>query len=870
MPPSTPKYPRVFFGTLLCVLWSIFLSGSTFAQEAPSLQNADFEGGFRTLPPAKESDKGQALGEIAEGWADQSTWAPVTVSYARHEAQPRSGKFAQEVNISRVDSGAVQLAHPVEFKNGVGLRASVWLRGTPGHSVKVLLRKNAPSWAAIASKSVGLSAEWKEVRVLGVPNEDCTGVLMIQTSEPGVFYVDDAKLELISSLASENAPKAGNLISGGSFETDALPFGWSFRAGGYDFMDLTWEDRPLRVVEGGAVGKRSLQYELPAQRGAASCGIGITSPVFTFNGNRPHTASVWLKASRLETEAQVSFEDAEASQSFTVGTEWARYTMTRTLPFLDFTQLKIRLVNRSGEPLTVWVDGAAVEEGSKAAAVWQDAALHAVSLTFDRPGHILHAGESGVARLSISPEPPKGATLALSVEDLLASKTELPALALPAASVKLPELPGRPLGYFKLQATVMNADGKAISPQVELIYARLPKPRELDRPSDSYFGAHIPLNPYYIALARASGLRWIRMHDTCMIGKWPFAEPEPGKWEYYDKQINAAHEAGLAILGMLDGAPARVSATPRNEKGYFSLWQIPNAEGAEEQWRTYVRNVVSHYKGRIDHWEVWNEPWGKWWLKSGGTPELYGQFLKAAYAEAKEANPGATVVGIDTMAGQKWTEQALKVAGTESYDAFSFHDYSDGIVGGPENRSKRQAEEFAAAQNAVGTAKPLWNTEGASGGRFGSWYVPEAPGMLPRTQIAAYVRYDVTQMANGVKAFFLYSIQEGVAMGDTQYRATEHDRAIKPAAAARAVLASLVDGSGIPLRSEPEPGVDVYKFPARKGEEVQVWWAYDGKPHTVKLPASSRVLDAFGSPVKGDEGTITLSGEPVYVIPTVP
>jgi hypothetical protein len=831
-----------------------------FGQNAVLLKNPGFEEDFVTRPTGKATDKGQALGEVAQGWQDESTWAGVTVTYARHEAQPHSGRFAQEINVTRVDNGSAQFAQKIPFKKGVGLRATVWLRGVPGQSVAVMFRNGGPSWKTIAKKNVNLTAEWQAVRVIGVPSEDYSGSLMLQTSQPAHFYVDDVQLELMTQIKDDAPAKPGNLISGGSFETAALPYGWSFRAGGYEHLDLTWEDRPLQFAASGAVGRRSLQYEVPPKTS-----LNVFSPVFTFNGNRPHTASVWLKASRPDTPARLSWQGADLSQDVVVGTEWARYTMTRTLPYLDALRLAVNFPNRGEQPLTVWLDGAAVEESAQASAVWQDAAPHAVSLTLDRPGHILHDDEKALARLSIAPAPPAGATLALKVENLLGGVTSLPALALPAEGVDLPFFTDRPRGYFKLHATVLDAQGQPLSKPVELIYTRLPKPRDIT-PQESYFGVHIPLNPYYIALARASGHRWIRMHDTCMIGKWPLAEPQPGKWNFYDKQIDAAHDAGLAILGMLDGAPARVSKTPRNEGGYWSVWNIPNAPGAEEAWRVYVQTVVGHYQGKIDHWEVWNEPWGKWWLTSGGTPELYARLLKSAFVEAKKANPKALILGIDTLMGRPWTEDALKAAGTGHYDLFSFHDYDDGFVGGPDNRSKNQAAYFAAAQNAVGSAKPLWNTEGASGADFGSWYAPETGGVPSRTQASLYTRYDVTQLANGIQTFFLYSIQEGTAMGATNYRATEYDRAIKPAVAARAVLASLVDGAGIPLRSEPEPGVDVYTFPALDGKQVKVWWSFDGKSHTLPLPDQAQVLDVFGSPVDAKSQTVTVTAEPCYVI----
>jgi hypothetical protein len=189
-------------------------------------------------------------------------------------------------------------------------------------------------------------------------------------------------------------------------------------------------------------------------------------------------------------------------------------------------------------------------------------------------------------------------------------------------------------GMWKMQAQVVDAQSKALSAPAQLIWARLPRPREIDA-KNSFFGTHIQLSPYYIQMARAIGTRRVRLHDTSMLGKWPVAEVEPGQFRFYDEGVTAAHNGGLRILGMLDGAPAWTSTKPR-EGGYWGIWNIPDKPDALPQWERYVRTVAGHYKGRIDDWEIWNEPWGNWFQGAGGSAELFGQLTKIAYAAAKQ------------------------------------------------------------------------------------------------------------------------------------------------------------------------------------------------------------------------------------------
>jgi hypothetical protein len=350
-----------------------------------------------------------------------------------------------------------------------------------------------------------------------------------------------------------------------------------------------------------------------------------------------------------------------------------------------------------------------------------------------------------------------------------------------------------------------------------------------------------------------------------MLGKWPIAEVEPGQFRFYDEGVTAAHRGGLRILGMLDGAPTWTSSKPR-EGGYWGIWNIPDKPGAVAQWENYVRTVTGHYKGRIDDWEIWNEPWGDWFRGAGGSAELFGQLSRTAYAAAKSANPNVYVIGIDTYRGHEdWTNAVLSHAGPQHYDGFSFHDYNDALYGGPQAVPQDNAAHFLAIQKAYGTPKPLWNTEGGLFG-VGSWYAPETGGLSATIQPAYIVRYDVTYMAAGVKAFFLYAIHTDGGMGEIETRTNEHDRAVKPILAARAVLASLVDGLGQPQRSEPAKGVDHYTYPrdAKQGRSVSVLWSYDGAPHSVPVPRGVRVLDVWGNSVRPQSGKVTITPEPIY------
>ena len=831
------------------------------------LANAGFEDGWPAVAPTADSvnDKAKITGEVAKGWGDNSSWADVKVAYSAATTDPHRGKTAQRIHVGRVASGAVQYVQGVPFAQGRVYCFSVWMRGRPGDTVSLLLRRQGAPYTQYAGTDATLSAEWREYTVEGEVSEAVDGMVMLRMSQAMDIQVDDARLVDISAAASDAPPHVGNLVAGGSFEA-GMPFGWSTRLEGAPRWE--WLD-PRPVVDATMAHDGSASYRIDVPSGDRAV---LRSPLIHPNVLRPHSAAVWLKASRRDTWARVELEKTGIGRDVSVGTAWQRVVIAGTVPFQRWTRLSIATRAPDGaasdpKAVSLWVDGVQVEEAAEPAAAYAPAMPWEATMTIGRPGSIVFDGEAVAVALNVVPEPPAGAKLRLEAVDAFGGHHAMTPVALPAASFPLPAIAERPRGVFKLTGTVEDAAGKALAAPVELVWSRLPKPREI-APEQSYFGIHMPLAADYVAVARATGTRWVRLHDASMLTKWPFTETAPGQWEFYDRSIDAAHDGGLAVLGMLDGAPRWTSSKTR--EGYWGIWHLPDLPDAPAKWENYVRTIVGHYRGRVAAWEMWNEPWGEWWTGNGGTPELYGRLMKTAYAAAKQADPAATFVGVDSYRGHDaWHDGVLATAGTGSYDAFSFHDYADSLYGGPESQARLQADLFTAAQARHGTPKPLWNTEGGAM-QVGSFYAPETGGMAVRRQLAQAVRYDVTMMAAGVRLFCIYAIHSDPAMGEIDTRLTEHDRAIKPLLAARAVLASFVDGAGTPVRSEPVPGLDVHTYPTREKTTVALAWSHDGETHALPVARGVRVLDVMGNPLAVRDGAVAVDTEPVYLIAPAP
>jgi len=109
-------------------------------------------------------------------------------------------------------------------------------------------------------------------------------------------------------------------------------------------------------------------------------------------------------------------------------------------------------------------------------------------------------------------------------------------------------------------------------------------------------------------------------------------EREPGKFLWHDAVVDGVRQGGLNILGLPDHPPK---------------WAEVKTEGANPvnvaAFGKYCEELARHYAGKIDYWEVWNEPYmpGSF---SGGA-KLFGELLQAGAGGFKRGNPNCKVLG---------------------------------------------------------------------------------------------------------------------------------------------------------------------------------------------------------------------------------
>jgi hypothetical protein len=126
-----------------------------------------------------------------------------------------------------------------------------------------------------------------------------------------------------------------------------------------------------------------------------------------------------------------------------------------------------------------------------------------------------------------------------------------------------------------------------------------------------------------------------------------------------------------------------------------------------------VYTTVARYRGRITHWEMWNEPDLGWFWS--GSPADYAQLLKVGYQAAKAACPECTVLfgGLAFYANPNFYTQVIDLLRADPaapahnyfFDVMSLHLYSRSSSLFDVTRTVRDAIRARIPE------RPIWITE---------------------------------------------------------------------------------------------------------------------------------------------------------------
>ena len=216
------------------------------------------------------------------------------------------------------------------------------------------------------------------------------------------------------------------------------------------------------------------------------------------------------------------------------------------------------------------------------------------------------------------------------------------------------------------------------------------------------------------AMARDAGVKWSREEFS-----WARIETQPGEYDFdfYDHVVDTALEHGISVYGLL---------------AYWSRWTKPYTEEGIDDFCAFTRATVRHFKDRIKHWEVYNEPNIFFW---SGPKELYPVLLDRCYDVIKEEDPEAQVLGISTSGvDQDFIKDCLD-AGAR-FDILTVHPYRSLLEQRSFLRDMREASELVGG-------RPVWITEMG-------WSTQLGNGATERRQAELLAQTYILTAASGV------------------------------------------------------------------------------------------------------------------------
>ncbi len=151
--------------------------------------------------------------------------------------------------------------------------------------------------------------------------------------------------------------------------------------------------------------------------------------------------------------------------------------------------------------------------------------------------------------------------------------------------------------------------------------------------------AHIPDEATLEALADA-GIAWVRMDFN-----WFMIEPKKGEFhfEVLDQAVDQARSRGINVFATLGYSPKWAVAAPGCQDGTSDPCMTKPPANITD-WSDFVFATVSHFKGRVRHWGMWNEPNLKAFFE--GTLDDYVDRILVPGAQAvRWADPSALVLG---------------------------------------------------------------------------------------------------------------------------------------------------------------------------------------------------------------------------------
>ena len=693
----------------------------------------------------------------------------------------------------------------------------------------------------------------------------------------------------VPTTMDKSAPRPGNLVENASFEA-GIGHGWGSTDDRRFSLASLWDPRA------GKDGDASLKLPLdPSETGTGPFGAesaAIVSKPYSVAPNKEHTLSVWLNSEGGDpVEGKIELinsfgppsapklddkgETRGLSKSFRAGADWTRVDLTGFLLRYPTADYHVKISAKLVPKRHLWVDAISLNEGGPADFATRTPLEIGVQRT--RPSNIYYDDEPVNVRVRAynSAKRPVKRLVRYESYDFLNRKVAAGsrAVSVPGDSVRTIglDLPGGRRGTFRLVMWVAGQDGS----EEEVIYGIVPRPRRAGADRASLIGTHSNFTAFQYDVMARLGIKWDRALSPAVLYRWGDVEPEDDKFIWFDAETRRAEQHGISVLGTL-------GATDEWPKFADDDGQ-PNLDEFEE----FVDQLVTHYRGDVSAWEIWNEPNSKF------EPAFYAKMLKRGAEAVKRADPAASVVAMGGPDDPEYIENVFKELHSQFpdweqsryIDQLSMHMYPARV-----SREAKDGGRAADFRKRILSKHdvPLWNTESGdedigfyrtSNAVFERWgrnLFAAGDGIRLAGASPAAIRNVTTTfletIGNGLSKFFYYDFRVGGATPTwTQgsYTMLDYDDTVRPKGVAYAVLAHLFDHSkGLGTIELADKSSQAFLFD-RDGVPLVGIYSLDGRPRAIRPEdlqrGQFRVFDSMGNAVSLRGGRIPFGARPVYV-----
>lgn len=302
------------------------------------------------------------------------------------------------------------------------------------------------------------------------------------------------------------------------------------------------------------------------------------------------------------------------------------------------------------------------------------------------------------------------------------------------------------------------------------------------------------------------------------------------KWTNLDNVVNAAVSHGVDIIYTFGYTPvwASSNATGSCDSGPVGTCYIP---ANIQDWRDFVTQITTRYKGKIKYWELWNEPnAGNFW--KGSNANMVAMAAKA-YPIVKRSGGMVLSPAPQGTNANLWMDGYLAAGGKSYFDILSFHGY---LYGAPERITALADKMKSVARKYNVSALPIWDTEH-------SWGDPTWPFGANQDQQAAWLaRYIPLSFSKGIarSVWYMWDSYQGQAQWGPLFDATSK-KLFKPGTAYRELYNWLINASMDPC----VPTGTVYQCHlTRSGgyEGLIVWAASSNALYTASYTVPSQYV----------------------------